>query len=333
MQSLALFALNCAAVFVVAAVLGLIGPGPGGLPFLAVPVAIYAITGKPRLCAGLIASAIAGTACAELAASVVLDAAPTWSSPWNAVLNACMAASGMILAYGVTRCWGYAKLAAAVAAPVFVTQAINMAFRWQILQAWFGASVESIRAQLQAPLGQPPSEVAQAFLEQCQWMNEHWSSLVLGSLFGTALVGACVAVSFTSLWLRRVLQRPGPVGGFRTFAVPDWLAWGVILALVLGYIDYRWPGTALRMVAWNLGLALAVTYWLNGLSVIAYGLYATTVMNARFLGLLTAGATVMFFPQSLAPLGLFDTWFSFRKKLDRLIEAKRQLDESRKNDD
>jgi uncharacterized protein YybS (DUF2232 family) len=332
-QALALYALNCAAVFVVAAVLGLIGPGPGGLPFLAVPVAIYAIMGKRQFCAGLIVSAAVGTACAEFVASVILPAAPTWASPWNAVLNACMAGSGLVLAAGISRCWGYARLAVAVAAPVFVTQAINLAFRWQILQAWFSASVESMRGQLMAPLGEPPDEMTQAILERCQWMSEHWSALILGSMFGTALVGACIAVSFTSLWLRRVLGRPGPVGGFRTFTVPDWLAWAVIVAVALGYVDYRWPGTPVRIVAWNLGLAMAVTYWLNGLSILAYGIYATTIMNARFAGYLTATATLMFFPQALAPFGLFDTWFNFRAKLDKLIEAKRLLDESRKNDE
>lgn len=333
MQALALLALNCAAVFTVAVVLGLIGPGPGGLPFLAVPVAIYAVTGKRNYCAALIFSAVAGTACAELAASAILGAAPAWSSPWNAVLNACMAASGLILAAGISRCWGYAKIAIAVAAPVFAVQAMNTVVRWNVLQTWFGESIESIRTGLQAPLGQPPDEMTQALLERCQWMFEHWSALILGSMFGTALIGACVAISFTSLWLRRVLQRPGPVGGFRTFGVPDWLAWAVIAAAVLTYADYRWPSTPIRIAGWNLGLALVVTYWLNGLSVLAYGAYASAVMNARIAGYLTVTATLMFFPMALTPLGLFDTWFSFRLKLDKLIEAKRLLDEARKNDE
>jgi len=332
-QALALFALTCAAVFLVAVVLGFVGPGPGGLPFLAVPVALYAMTGKRSYCVGLIACAFLGTASAEFAASALLETAPAWTSPWNAVLNASMAATGLILAAGIKRCWSYGKLAVAIAAPVFVAQAINAAFRWEILRAWFASSVETLRASLQSPLGQAPDEMTQAILERCQWMSEHWSALILGSMFGTTVMGACVAISFTSLWLRRVLRRPGPVGGFRTFGVPDWLAWAVIGVAVLAYADYRWPGTPLRAVAWNTGLALAIVYWLNGLSVLAYSVYATTRMNARVAGYLTASATILFFPQALAPFGLFDTWFDFRTKLDKLVEAKRLLDEARKNDE
>lgn len=333
MQALALFALNCAAVFVVAAVLGLLGPGPGGLPFLAVPVAIYAMTGKPYFCGALIACAAMGTACAELAASAMLGTAPVWASPWNAVLNACMAAAGIVLAAGISRCWSYGKLAIAVAAPVFVTQAVNMVLRRETLQAWFSASIESLQAELQAPLSQPPSELMKAFLEQCQWLSEHWTAWMAGHIFAIALFGACMAISFTSLWLRRVLQRPGPVGGFRTFGVPDWLAWAVIAAAVLAYVDYRWPGTPVRVVAWNLGLALTITYWLNGLAILVYAVYVANAINARFAGYLMTGATLLLFPQALAPVGLFDTWFSFRKKLDKLIEAKRLLDQSRHDDD
>lgn len=291
------------------------------MALLPVPVAVYALKGKRTVCAGLVA-------CAALGVALPM------ASPVDGLLNGCIAASGLVVAEGIRRCWRYSRIVVAVSAPVIALLGVNMALRWHKMMKLVMAALANVQAQAAKPLSQRPDANAQAMLQLYQWLYQHWSTIAAGVLVATTVTTACVGISLTSMWLRRVMRRPGPIESFRSFAVPDWLAWVVIATAVAGYVDYyRLPGTALRPVAWSAGVALAGLYWLNGLAILAHLVYVATVLNARAAGLLMAGATIVFFSPLVITLGLFDTWFGFRGKLDKLVEIKRRIDESRDDDE
>ncbi len=104
---------------------------------------------------------------------------------------------------------------------------------------------------------------------------------------------------------------PRPRPSLARFAPWDGLAWVLILALLLVIVDVGQAG----IVGWNLSLFLAGVYWVRGLGVLDAPLARRRVpMPLRVLaliGLLLSSFSFLFLP--IAALGLFDTWFDFRR--------------------
>ncbi len=114
-------------------------------------------------------------------------------------------------------------------------------------------------------------------------------------------------------------------GSFRAMRPPEWLVWCVIATALLWFADWRWPSEALRLVSWNAALGLVGIYWLNGLSVLVYGLWAwkphPLTAAAIVLALLLLRLIYL-----LSIAGLFDTWGDFRKKVDEMMAVRNLRD-------
>lgn len=145
-------------------------------------------------------------------------------------------------------------------------------------------------------------------------------------------------ISQQVLWLRQVLQVVYPaayvilggvvvlanatlLGGYLARRDPGWLdggefeeiRWplGLTVLFVLSGAAVVFP--ALRPAAYNVLLVLAFFYALQGLAVVAYyarRLAAPTVLR---IGVMVLVLVNPWAPQILALVGLFDTWFDFRK--------------------
>ncbi len=95
------------------------------------------------------------------------------------------------------------------------------------------------------------------------------------------------------------------------FAPWDGLVWVLIAALSLVIVDLGRAGT----VGWNLLFFCTAVYWVRGLAVMDFSLQkrgAALVLRAAALGgLILASIYLLFLPVSA--VGLFDTWFDFRR--------------------
>jgi hypothetical protein len=103
--------------------------------------------------------------------------------------------------------------------------------------------------------------------------------------------------------------RPRP--SLARFAPWDGLVWVLILALLLVIVDVGQAG----IVGWNLSLFLAAVFWIRGLGVLDAPLARRRVplllRGVALTGLLLSSFSFLFLP--IAALGLFDTWFDFRR--------------------
>jgi Predicted membrane protein (DUF2232) len=141
-----------------------------------------------------------------------------------------------------------------------------------------------------------------------------------------------------SLWVRNVLAVVYPaafliwgglvvlsnamlLGGYLARRDPGWLdggefediRWGLGLAVVFVAAGAAVLAPPLRPAAYNVLLVLAFFYALQGLAVVAY--YARRLAAPPFLRIAVMVLVLInpWAPQILGLLGLFDTWFDFRK--------------------
>ncbi|MEX2015983.1 MAG: 50S ribosomal protein L9 [Candidatus Hydrogenedentales bacterium] len=184
---------------------------------------------------------------------------------------------------------------------------------------------EEMHAQTAATLAgpdAPPAGRDRMVLESVEWLLGHWKYLYVGVAFASALVSAAFAAYAAAFWLRRKRTLEG-VSGFRSMQPPDWLVWFLILAAGLWFLDQYRPNEWVRMAGWNLALALAAVYWLNGLSVLTYAV-AVLRPHPALVVLLMATLIFIMWGSALLFIGLFDTWGEFRPKLDRLAAERHE---------
>jgi hypothetical protein len=135
-------------------------------------------------------------------------------------------------------------------------------------------------------------------------------------------VAATIAVGLTALWVRAYDREAGPAGSFQAMRAPDWAVWLVILTAVLCFVERNWPNPVVRMASWNSAIALASVYWLNGWSIVAYGL---TILRPHVLLSLAIVFALVYLGQALCCLiGLFDTWGNFRGLVDKAAAARQR---------
>ncbi len=234
---------------------------------------------------------------------------------------------GLFLGAASLRRWNFGVCVSVLTSVLFGMGAGNMLMRWantvEMSHIFLAARIEDFQevARQHAAAGRELSEGNAQMIEVAMWVKAHVESLLIGTFFGSVLLFATALT-----WVFQQSLRPGGAaavsGAFVRMRPPEWLVWMVIALAGMWLIDYRWPNESLRMVTWNAALGLSFVYWLNGLSIAAYALFALqwhSLMVAVCIGMLMAAqlGTV------LSGVGLFDTWYGFRERMDRLVEAKR----------
>jgi len=284
-----------------------------GAALFPIPVVVYWVRGRPGRAIGLVAAA-------GLAALVSMG---TWGAVLYYIL---LAAIGFPLGLGIARHWTYARTVTVAAGFAYVLVAGNLLLAWPDWVAQGGAMYDLWIAELQQQQAGTDREYASALVQNATWLKDHWPELGLGLMLWPILVETCLGLSLLSAWLRRRFGAEGVRGSFRSMRTSEWLVWAAIGVAVLGLIDYRWPGTALRVVSWNAGLALASIYWLNGFSILVYALDA---LRPHVLLYVPIVAVLVWFGihPVLCFVGFFDTWSNFRKMLDGLAAARKKMSE------
>lgn len=229
-----------------------------------------------------------------------------------------LAGFGALLGAFAHRGFTFGQCASALALAALVLLGAAVALRGpEIREAWTILS-NNLVADLEAASPNPDS-VAMARAADLRWLDTNLPYVGVGVVFRLALMSSVLLV-----WaLARRLRGSGFEirGRFREMRPPEWLVWLAIAAALMGLADLRWPSPVLRAVSWNLGFGLEAAYWLNGLSILVYALVGLSPRSPGYRALVAVLFALLAGPL-LAMLGLFDTWFVFRGKVDRLLERR-----------
>ncbi|MFA7691928.1 MAG: DUF2232 domain-containing protein [Candidatus Hydrogenedentes bacterium] len=207
-----------------------------------------------------------------------------------------------------------------VSVSLFLLNAANVAIYWQDYETDWQEQVESFTASFDE--GQSVEDSV-ALREGLAWLSEHWVYLSFGAVFGFILL-------VTTVLLSALYRRAGGEGliapanmYFSRMRVPEHLVWVAIALAGLWFWDSWRPNDALRLIAWNGAVALAVVYWLNGLSIVLFALYAFQPRMVFMVVFFTA-FILLNLQNFLVFVGLFDTWWNFRLKIGHYIKARQQ---------
>lgn len=308
------YALLAAALFLGCVFFAFLGLSPLELVLFPLPVAACVAQRRPLRALGL-----AGVA--AFAGAVVLGGARA------VVFYGLFAALGAPFGLGLWKGWPYGRTVLAASACAFALVAGIVLLSWPEWTAFSTLFWDAAVTELETEAAHHGGERVQAVVESMTWFRDHVADVGFGLMLWMTAAASCVALSALWAWARRRLPAAGLRGSFRQMRVSEWLVWAAIAVAGLWFIDRQWPIPALRMVSWNAAAALAGVYWLNGVSVAAYGFDVLRphlfVCMAAIVVLITFGVHPVF-----CFVGLFDTWGNFRRVIDAMAAARRQRDET-----
>jgi uncharacterized protein YybS (DUF2232 family) len=222
----------------------------------------------------------------------------------------CLAGPGLLLGEGMARgrglqkacLWAFALLALEIGTLLFFASpqvsVVAVAPFEQLRSPEFLARLRSS--------GWPPDRVETWEEESRAWQN------IIEVVYPAAFViaGALVVLANAAL-LRIYLARRDP--GWLDGGEFESIRWplGMSMLFVLSGLTVVVP--PLRSAGYNILLLLAFVYALQGLAVIAYYAHRLAGPPILRIGLMVLVLANPWAPQILALLGLFDTWFDFRR--------------------
>ena len=116
--------------------------------------------------------------------------------------------------------------------------------------------------------------------------------------------------------VRRLVTVPGagpvPQRSFGSWVVPDGFIWPLLGALGLLLLGSHVSGPY-TLVAWNALVFIGSIYFYGGLTVAAFLLERRKAPRIFLIGLLLAVAVLPMLAALLAVVGVFDTWWDWRR--------------------
>jgi uncharacterized protein YybS (DUF2232 family) len=259
-----------------------------------------------------------------LALMSVVSSVVGMGHPFGAVLALLGIAAGVLLGEGFRRRWSFGWCTSALTALLFGVAALNMLLHWEQSREMATLSVSALIVQVEAYAAESGGDVPEAQIESLRQLGEFWPCVGMGIVFGCTLLSVTLLVAVVSALLRK--RHPGVVSkqGFARMRPPEWLVWAAIAMALLWFIDHRWPQDVVRVVAWNGAVALFFVYCLNGLSILVHAFRALRALQLN--PVLYYGALLLALLQGtyfLGSVGLFDTWWDLRARIERLVEARK----------
>lgn len=289
------------------------GPFNLSMAVFPVPVAIYAGLRRTDLAVGLILCAFVSAFAGVMALGFpgqLISAVGVGSKA--ALCDGIAAAMGLLIGLGISRCWSHARIVTLASACVYVIAFGIMVMVWKDQVTILGIELESLAAHMEKAGSESSYTNARLLL----WLKEHLTELFFGVLFASIYLTVCAVVAIVTWCLRKILKEEGPCDTFGEMRPTEWLVWILIVAAVIGFIDYKFHVPALRIISWNTCCGLSAIYWVNGLSLLFYGI---EVSNKHTLVCIGAFMILVFTSQLLTFIGLFDTWSNFRRRIDTIV--------------
>ncbi len=290
----------------------------GNIEFAVLPIQVAAAiaAGRRWMSVALIGATVIGAFLGQalsrpIAASLGVHMAwPVW---FVVLFDGCAAALGLIIGYGMVRRWTYGRVVAMASGLAMTGIVLAAVWAWP---QWLERAALAYQDAVSLKFAEQQGENGEIATRMFQWLLlEHWGDVGLGMVFCWVVLMFCFCVSMTARWVQTRLPGQGIQGGFSQMRPPEWLVWAAILAVGLWYADVRWPEWGLRPFVWNTAVALALIYWLNGTAI---ALFAFRIWQLPTIVVLALFLVLMAYAGRLLPLsiGLFDTWFDFRRKLE-----------------
>ncbi len=301
---------TCLGLLWLAVDFGFSGLHPLAMALFPAPVALFWVLRQPGR--GLI---LVGIAC--LAALISIGTLV------GVVEYALAAGIGVVMGVVVVRRWTFGRGVALVTAIVYILLATSALANWEMSKKKAAIALHQQMAGLQGAEGGTPAQAA--MLEVLEKLDAQWENLFFGLMFATVLIAVTAAMALLAWRMRAFGARLGPVGAFREMRTPGWVVWLAIAAAMLWLCEDKWPSAALRSLSWNSAIGLFCVYCLNGFSILIYALHAMKVQAFLYYGIVLAvvllGSQLGIHPM-LGAIGLFDTWWDFRRKFDRAAAAR-----------
>lgn len=203
---------------------------------------------------------------------------------------------------------------------IFAVAAGHTTLTWQASRAEWHDALEAFKVQSKEL---ETAENLDSTLSLLTWFDDNWLYINFGMLFGLVALAATAAVGigYRNLALQGLISPEN--WQFSRMRTPEHLVWVAIALAGLWFLDSWRPNESVRFIAWNGAIAMAIVYWINGLSIAVF-----TVLAFRMKPLLVAlafiTAFIFNFHQLFALIGLFDTWWDFRKKIRQLVETRQK---------
>lgn len=236
----------------------------------------------------------------------------------SALYYLAFAGTGSLLGFALRRGWTFTQATLTFTVGIFGYGLALLIPQWELARTRSVALLEQWAARYAAD-SDYAEEMREAVSAGIQWMAQHWSDVVVGFFFGAALLYAAVNVSVFRFLTRRLIANPPTISPFYTFRPNDYLVWLAIATVIVVYIERFHAQPVLRFVAWNLAVALASVYWLNGLAITAFALHAFA--SNAWLYISTLFFVIFLFVNQAHPLwvtlGFFDLWVDWRRLLQR----------------
>jgi hypothetical protein len=327
-QADAALGMLAAAGFGCAVLASLVGVKPMALYGLAVTVLL--LRSRGAVAPALLAAG--GAVALPLALAVLGLVVSTMGMDWrwvrweDAFLYPASAGLGWLAGMGLADRWTFGRIFGIVTAPAGGLLLAGVLVRWERWNAVAADSFGMLRQSYErAAEGASPEQV-NSTLQALDWQMENWANISLGLAFIALTLMVAITLGASAALLQVLFRSPGPSLGFREMRPPDWLVWPVILLAVAALADWYRPELHLRPVAWNGLIALGAVYWLNGVSLIWHALVTFKAHPVVFV----AAVVLLAIPQlrlAIVMVGLFDTWYEFRRRFEllaRLRQARRE---------
>lgn len=301
------YTLISAGLLVLASSFALVGLHPLAMALFPVPIALYWALGMHGRSLGLVA-------CAALAA---------WSSTGSlsAVGTYVIAAdTGVLMGMASVRRWPFGWTVTAVTLVAFALVALGVLADWDAVRHAVTIFVNARIADIEKSNANEITAVEAAIADTLRWLDLNSAYLCLGMMFGTMLIGSTVLVALVAARLRR-FGASAPSGLFSEMRSPEWLVWVAIALAVLWFVDRKWPNEVLRLITWNSAVGLACVYWVNGFSILIFALNAFKVSPFLFYAVVI-GLFYLNLQFVLCAVGLFDTWWDFRRRFAHAAAAR-----------
>lgn len=296
------------------------GRGLDAFSMVAFPsaVGLYWARGKGAQSLGLIL-------CAVL---VALVSAGSWHTM---TYYALVAALGVIIGAGAARHWRYGWIVVAATCCGYLVVAGQAVVFSESLQAHARSALDMLAAQFSVKTEAVDGSRQELLLSQVVWFRDHLADVGLGIMFWPVLAGACASLSLVTGMLRRAGDAAAPRGSFGEMRTTEWLVWAAILLAASWFVERSWPNAVQRLITWNAAVALAAVYWINGISILAYGFH---MLHPTWVVCFAVGMVLFLFGMHpvLCFVGLFDTWSNFRKVVDKVAAARKRASGSTDDD-
>lgn len=296
---------HCVGLFLASALLSVLQLQAFALLLFPVPIAWYWTQAMRGPAYGLLT-------CAFLSGLVI--------APGLAALYLSVALSGVVLGAAAARFRRFGVCLAAMTAYLGTVTLGLLAANWpaarQSTEVFWVAQMQAVR-KIMATRSEALQDSGDLMLESMQWTLNNLVNLHFGMIFTLILLFCTVAVVILR---RRLAETPGALETqFSEARPPEWLVWVVIGVALCWFADQQWPQPVLRGVTWNAAVGLSAVYWLNGLSL---GLYTLQALKAGWILYLLLGLFAFQARLALCIVGLFDTWWPVRDRMDRVAAVR-----------